>query len=68
MKGSSTRERVNKAPFVALKEALLAVLHNDNNDPSYVGLPRNSHALNVELIKRKRIINQLMKKGVLKKD
>ena len=50
-----------------LKEALLAVLHNDYNQ-NYVGLPRNPVALNTELRKRQGTINQLMKKGVLKKD
>ena len=29
-----------------IKEALLAILHNDNNDPSYAGIPRNPTALN----------------------
>ncbi|XP_066920142.1 uncharacterized protein [Clytia hemisphaerica] len=50
-----------------LKGALLALLHNDYNDPNYVGLPRNSTALNIELRKQQSTINQLAKKGVLKK-
>eukprot|EP00111_Clytia_hemisphaerica_P007882 TCONS_00022889-protein len=50
-----------------LKESLLALLHNDYNH-NYVGLPRNPAALNAELRKQQININQLAKKGVLKKD
>ncbi|XP_066915631.1 E3 ubiquitin-protein ligase DZIP3-like [Clytia hemisphaerica] len=49
-----------------LKEAVLAILHNDYNH-NYVGLPRNPAALNAELRKEQININQLAKKGVLKK-
>ena len=51
-----------------IKEALLAILHNDDNDPSYSGLPRSPVAINAFFKGNQNKIKNLSKKGVLKKD
>ena len=52
-----------------LKQNLLCVLHNKNNDPSYKGLPEDPSELYKELsTTHKSAINKLVKAKVLKKD
>ena len=45
-----------------LKNALLQVLHNKNNDPSYTGLPEDPSALYQELLTKERRIKDLFKR------
>ena len=50
-----------------LKQSLLSVLHNKQNDPSYKGLPEDPTELYKELSTVHRgIINRLRKQGILK--
>ena len=52
-----------------LKQNLLCVLHNKNNDPSYKGLPEDPSELYKELsTTHKSVINKLVNAKVLKKD
>ena len=51
-----------------LKDALLGVLHNTSNDPTYVGLPSAPADLYNAFVARKNQINNLVKKKILYKD
>eukprot|EP00111_Clytia_hemisphaerica_P020005 TCONS_00058987-protein len=50
------------------KNALLQVLHNKSNDPSYQGIPDNPASLYQFFSNNQNTLNQLVKKKLLKKD
>ena len=60
--------RLGSLVFDAILPAFISVLHNDNNDPSYVGLPRappdlynelnENHAGQLKALLKKKLINQ----------
>ncbi|XP_066934858.1 uncharacterized protein [Clytia hemisphaerica] len=51
-----------------LKDALLGLLHNTTNDPTYTGLPSVPADLYKTFFARRKQINNLVKKGILHKD
>ena len=51
-----------------MKNALLQVLHNKLNDPSYQGIPENPAALYQFFANNRRKLSQLASKKILKKD
>ena len=51
IQGADGWARLNLCDELCVKNALLAVLHNDLNDASYTGLPKNPQALYQEMVK-----------------
>ena len=50
------------------KEALRRVMHNDTNDPSYQGLPKDEKLLYQFFDSKRKKLNQLRKANILKQD